>query len=61
MTDYIEYQNQIFPNNSHIPFKACNAASSYDYPYPITGSKIPKWDCIFNQFSECPGMNAPYL
>ena len=38
----IEYKNKIFPNNSHIHFRTCDAASSYNCPYPITGSKIRK-------------------
>ena len=42
-------------------FRACDAASQYHRPSPITGSKIPKWGCILNYFSDCPGMNAPNL
>ena len=59
--DFIEYKNQIFTNNSHIHLLACDAASSYHCPYPITGSNIPKWDCILNCFSGCSSMNYPYL
>ena len=56
-----EYKNQIFPNNSHIHLRACDAASSYHCTYPITGSNIPKWDCILNCCSDCTRMNAPHL
>ena len=59
--DFIEYKNQIFPINSHIHFKVCDAALSYHFPSPITGSNIPKWDCILNCCSDCPGMNTSYL
>ena len=45
--DFIEYNNQIFPNNSHIHFRACDAELSHHFLSPITGSNIPKWDCIF--------------
>ena len=41
--------------------RACDAASSYHCNYPITESKIPKWDCNLNYFSDCPGMNTPDL
>ena len=40
--DSIEYNNEIFPNNSHIHFRACDAASSCHFPSPINGSNIPK-------------------
>ena len=40
---------------------ACDAASSYHFPFPSTGPNIPKWDCILNCCSGCPRMNAPYL
>ena len=53
--------NQIFPNNSYIHLSACDSESSYHCPFPITGSKIPKWDCILNCCSDYPRMNAPYL
>ena len=59
--DLIEYKNQIFPNNSHINLKACDAESSYHCPSPITGSNIPKWDCILNCCSGCPKINATCL
>ena len=58
---FIEYKNQIFPNNPLIHLRACDAASSYHCPSPITGSNIPKWDFILNCFSDCPRTNAPYL
>ena len=51
----------MFPNNSHIHLIACEYSSSYHCPYPITGSNILKWCCIFNCCSGCPIMNAPYL
>ena len=59
--DFIEYKNQIFPNNSHIHLRECDAVSSYHFPFPSTGSNIPKWGCIFNFCSDCPSMNATYL
>ena len=37
---FIEYNNQIFSNNSHIHLRACDDASSYHRPSPITGSNI---------------------
>ena len=40
--DLIEYKNKIFPNNPHIHLRACDAASSYHCPYPITVSNITK-------------------
>ena len=40
--DFIEYKNQIFPNNSHKHLRACDAVSSYNSPYPITGSYTTK-------------------
>ena len=40
--DYIEYNNQIFPSNSHKYLRAFDYLSSYHFPYPIAGSKIPK-------------------
>ena len=54
---FIEYKNKIFPNNSHINLRACDAAISFS----INGSNIPIWDCILNCFYDCPRMNAPYL
>ena len=59
--DFIEYKNKIFPNNSPTHLKACDAASSYHLTYPIMGSNIPKWDCIFNCCDDFPMMNAPDL
>ena len=59
--DFIEYKNQIFPNNPHIHLRVCDAASSYHFISPITGSNTPKWDCILNCCSGCPRTNAPYL
>ena len=35
--DFIEYNNQIFPNNSHIYLRAYDPESSNHCPYPITG------------------------
>ena len=57
----IECNNQIFPNNSHIHIIACDDASSHHCPSPITGSDIPKRDCILNRCYDCPGINAPDL
>ena len=37
---------QIFTNDSHIHLRTCDAASSYHFTPPITGSNIPKWDCV---------------
>ena len=59
--DFIEYKNQIFTNNSHIRIREYDAASSYHFPSTITGSNIPKWDCILNCCSDCPRTNAKYL
>ena len=59
--DLIDYKNQIFTNNSHIHLRACDAASSYNFPYPFMGPNITKWDCILNFCSDFPGMNATYL
>ena len=56
---YIEYKNQIFPNNSHIDLRAYDTASSYHCPYQISRPKTTKWDCILNCFADCLGMNAP--
>ena len=58
---FIEYKNLIFPNNSHINLRACDAASSYHCTSPSTGSNIPKWDCILNCCFDCLRMNSPYL
>ena len=55
--DFIEYKNQIFTNNSHINLIASDSISSYHFPYPITGSNIPKWDCILKCCSDFPGMD----
>ena len=59
--DFIQYKKQIFPNESHITLRACDATSSYRYSSPITGSNIPKWEFILNCCSDCPMMNAPFL
>ena len=59
--DYIEYNNQIFPNNLHIHLRDFDAASSYHCPSPIVGSKILKWECILNCCADCPGMSSPDL
>ena len=37
---FIEYKKQIFPNDSYIHLKACDAASSYHRPSPIFGYNI---------------------
>ena len=59
--DFIEYKNQIFPNNTHIHLKSCDAVSSYHFTSPITGSNIPKQYCILNCCYDCPSMNSPYI
>ena len=46
MNYFIEYKKQIYPNDSHIYLRSRDAASSYHFPSPITGSNIPKWECI---------------
>ena len=51
----------MFPNNLYTHLIACDAASSYHCLYPITVSKIPKWDCIMNFCSGCSSMNSTYL
>ena len=55
------YRNQKFPNNSHIYLIACDAALSWNYPSPITGSNIQKWDRILNCCSDFTMTNSPYL
>ena len=40
--NFIEYNNKIFPDNSRIYLRACDAESSYHCLYPNTGSNIPK-------------------
>ena len=59
--DFIEYKNKIFPNNSHIHLRYCDSASSYHCPSQITGSDIPKRDCILNYCYNFPRMNATRL
>ena len=59
--DWFEYKNRIFPNNSHIHLRACDDVSSYHCPSPITGSNIPKWECILNCCYDFTRMNAPDL
>ena len=59
--NFIEYKEQIFPNDSHIHLRACDAASSYHCPYTNIGSNIPKWDCILNFCYYCPMTNDPFL
>ena len=58
---FIEYKNKIFQNNPHINLRACDDMSSYNCTSPITGSNIPKRECVLNCCSVCPGMNAPDL
>ena len=58
---FIEYHNQIFPNNPRIHLRACGSASSYHCLAPITGSNISKWDFILNFCPDCTRMNYPYL
>ena len=60
-TYYIEYKNQFFPKKSHINLRACDAVSLYNFPYPISGSKIPKWDCILKCCADFPGTNVSDL
>ena len=59
--DFIQYKDQIFPNNSHVHLRDCDATSSYNLPSKITGSKIPEWECILNCCYDFPRMNATYL
>ena len=54
---FIEYNNKIFPNNSHLHLRACDFTSSYHCPYLITESNIPQWYCIFNCCYNFPRMN----
>ena len=58
---FIEFKKQIFPNDSHIHLRSCDAVSSYHFSSPSVGLKIPKWECIFNCCSDCPRTNYPYL
>ena len=53
--DFIQYKNEIFPNNSHIHLRACYAASSCHFLSPIHGSNIPKQDYILSFCSDFPG------
>ena len=55
----IQYNNQIFRNNSHINLRSCNSSSSYHCPSPIKVYNIPKWDFILNCCSYFPRINAP--
>ena len=57
----MRHQLGFYKYQRNILIRACDAASSYHYPSTITGSKIPKLDCIFNCCSECHGMKAPDL
>ena len=59
--DSIEYNNIIFPNNSYIHLRSCDAMSSYNCTSPITGSNAPKWEYVLNCCYACPRMNDPYL
>ena len=47
---FIQYKNQKIPNNSHINLRACDAASSYNFPSLITRSNIPKMGMYFELF-----------
>ena len=58
---FVEYNNQIFPNNSHIHLRSFDTASSYNCPSKITGTKITKWDCIWNCCADCTSNNTPDL
>ena len=58
---FIQHNNGIFPNNSHINLRSYDAASSYHCTSPITGPNILKWERIFYCCSDCPRTNAPYL
>ena len=59
--EYYKYKNKIFPNNSHIYIRYFDAASSYPFPYTMTGSRIPKCDCILNCCSGFHRMKAVSL
>ena len=39
---FIDYKNQIFPNNSHIHLRACDAASSYHLPLQLKYQRLKK-------------------
>ena len=41
---FIEYINQIFPNNSHINLRACDASSPYYCPLQLLDQTFQKWD-----------------
>ena len=43
-----KYKNKIFPNNSQIHIRDCDAVSEYCCAYPIIGSKIKKLEFILN-------------
>ena len=58
---FIEYNNQIFPNNSHIHLRICDAESSYYCLPPITRSNISKREYVLNYCSVCPRTTAPDL
>ena len=58
--DLIEYKNQIFRNNNYAHLRACDSASSYHLPSPVTASKIPKLEFILNCCSDYTRMNALY-
>ena len=59
--DFIEYNNEVFPSNSHINLRACDSASLYHCSNPVIVSDIPTWDCILNCCYDCPRISAPYL
>ena len=59
--DFIQYNNQILPNNSHIHLRSCDDESSYHCPSPITGLNIPTWGYILNFCYDCPWINDSYL
>ena len=59
--DKYEYNNQIFPNNSRIHIRARDYASLHRCLSPMMGSKLLKWDCIFNCCYEYPVMKEPDL
>ena len=59
--DFIEYKNQIFPNNSNLHLRIYDALLSYHFPSPIIRSNTLKWGCILNCCSGCPRINAEYL
>ena len=45
----------------HFQINHTDAESSYNFPFPIAESNIPKWGCILTCYSDCPGTNVHNL